>query len=334
MSVYSKFLEVVSGVPRTVDLSQTANTLGISALQLLGSTSGNISQTSSATTTSYSVVWPSAVSGTAGFALTSDTSGNLSWTSVANQALSNLSATSVNTAIIPSTSAINLGSVSIPWGTVFTQNVNNPLIASNLSFATSNQTGSNASGSLTLTAGNTVNATAGNVVITAGTATGSGTSGFISVGSATNFNSNTITGALIGVGSSGTGQTSFTTNQVILGGSTSTGALQQVSAGTSGQVLTSNGASAPTWQNAGAGFYRAGVASLSASTTSKAITFSSSFSNTSYAIHAQLQNTTDANPQFQPVTITAQATTGFTATWDGQLDTANYSLTWMAMVNN
>lgn len=48
----------------------------------------------------------------------------------------------------------------------------------------------------------------------------------------------------------GTGATSFTAYSVICGGTTSTGALQNVSGvGTTGQVLTSNGAAAlPTWQ--------------------------------------------------------------------------------------
>lgn len=50
-----------------------------------------------------------------------------------------------------------------------------------------------------------------------------------------------------------TGNTSFTAYGVIAGGTTSTGALQQVSGvGTSGHVLTSNGAGAlPTWQAGG-----------------------------------------------------------------------------------
>jgi hypothetical protein len=53
----------------------------------------------------------------------------------------------------------------------------------------------------------------------------------------------------------GTGDTSFTAYSVLTGGTTSTGALQNVSGvGTSGQVLTSNGASAlPTWQASSAG---------------------------------------------------------------------------------
>jgi hypothetical protein len=52
------------------------------------------------------------------------------------------------------------------------------------------------------------------------------------------------------VAQGGTGVTSFTAYAVITGGTTSTGALQQVSGlGSSGQVLTSNGAAAlPSWQ--------------------------------------------------------------------------------------
>lgn len=53
------------------------------------------------------------------------------------------------------------------------------------------------------------------------------------------------------VANGGTSKTSFTTYAVICGGTTTTGALQSVaSVGTSGQLLTSNGAGAlPTFQN-------------------------------------------------------------------------------------
>jgi hypothetical protein len=63
-----------------------------------------------------------------------------------------------------------------------------------------------------------------------------------------------VTGTLA-VSNGGTGQSSLTAYGLIAAGTTSTGALQQVSGtGTSGQVLTSNGAGAlPTWQNAGGG---------------------------------------------------------------------------------
>lgn len=57
------------------------------------------------------------------------------------------------------------------------------------------------------------------------------------------------------VAGGGTGVASLTAYSVICGGTTGTGAVQSVSGlGTSGQVLTSNGAAAlPTWQNAPSG---------------------------------------------------------------------------------
>ncbi len=57
------------------------------------------------------------------------------------------------------------------------------------------------------------------------------------------------------VAGGGTGETSFTAYSVLCGGTTSTGALQNVSGvGTLGQVLTSNGASAlPSWTVGGGG---------------------------------------------------------------------------------
>ena len=63
------------------------------------------------------------------------------------------------------------------------------------------------------------------------------------------FYSLTLTNPLT-VGNGGTGDSSHTAYAVLTGGTTSTGALQSVSGvGTSGQVLTSNGASTlPTWQ--------------------------------------------------------------------------------------
>jgi hypothetical protein len=63
-------------------------------------------------------------------------------------------------------------------------------------------------------------------------------------------------GAPMGVSSGGTGVSSATAYSVLCGGTTSTGAFQSVSGlGTSGQVLTSNGASAlPTWQDTPAFF--------------------------------------------------------------------------------
>lgn len=64
-----------------------------------------------------------------------------------------------------------------------------------------------------------------------------------------------LSGTALPVTSGGTGVVSATAYAVLCGGTTSTGAFQSVSGvGTSGQVLTSNGAAAlPTWQAAGGG---------------------------------------------------------------------------------
>jgi hypothetical protein len=56
-------------------------------------------------------------------------------------------------------------------------------------------------------------------------------------------------GTALPVANGGTGVTSFTIDQVLLGGTTTTGPLAQVPGGALGYVLTSNGpTSAPTWQ--------------------------------------------------------------------------------------
>lgn len=66
--------------------------------------------------------------------------------------------------------------------------------------------------------------------------------------------SGTWNGTDVAVADGGTGQGSFTANQLIAGGTTATGALQSIAAGTSGQILVSNGASLPSWQNNPAGW--------------------------------------------------------------------------------
>lgn len=62
-------------------------------------------------------------------------------------------------------------------------------------------------------------------------------------------------GGDLAVANGGTGNTTFTAYSVVCAGTTATGAFQNVSGlGTTGQVLTSNGASAlPTWQTGGGG---------------------------------------------------------------------------------
>jgi hypothetical protein len=65
-------------------------------------------------------------------------------------------------------------------------------------------------------------------------------------------------GTALPVANGGTGVTSFTIDQVLLGGATTTGPLAQVPGGTLGYVLTSNGTTAaPTWQANAASSYKA-----------------------------------------------------------------------------
>lgn len=151
----------------------------------------------------------------------------------------------------------------------------------------------------------------------------------------------TLSGTALPVANGGTGDTSFTANQVILGGTTTTGALGQVAGGTTGFVLTSTGTTtAPTWQAAGSGAtltslgIMSGKTAISSGATSKAITFSTAFGSTGYAITGTMLNTTDTNPDYIPVTVTVQSTTGATFSWNAPVPTANYSIMWHAIINN
>jgi hypothetical protein len=119
MSVYSKFLSLISGSARTVDLS--TNTLSVQGVQINAATGGGaITQAAHSSTSSYTIVWPQAQAASSGYVLTNDGSGNLSWSPAAatgaNTALSNLSAVAINTSLLPGVDdSINLGSSSFSW---------------------------------------------------------------------------------------------------------------------------------------------------------------------------------------------------------------------------
>lgn len=74
--------------------------------------------------------------------------------------------------------------------------------------------------------------------------------------SLTNLNASNISSGTLAVANGGTGRATATAYAVLCGGTTSTGVHQSIAGvGTSGQVLTSNGAGAlPTFQDAGGGF--------------------------------------------------------------------------------
>lgn len=53
--------------------------------------------------------------------------------------------------------------------------------------------------------------------------------------------------------------------------------------------------------------------------------------NTTPRVVAWMVNTTDPNPQFQDVVITARSATGFTASWNAPTDSANYKLAYIVI---
>jgi len=78
-------------------------------------------------------------------------------------------------------------------------------------------------------------------------------------------------------------------------------------------------------------YLRSNIAPISSGQATLTVTFTSTVPDTNYTVAANFQNTTDTNPQFQPITITAKTTGGFTAKWNANTDTANYSLTYQIM---
>lgn len=257
----------------------------------------------------------------------------------ATRALDNLNAVAVNISITPAVDdSINLGSVSKRWA----QTYSDELITGNTGLQIKDTDGSHyftvamgsnatANRTVTLTTGDanrtldisaantTVSAFGATLVDDADAATARGT---LELGSIATQASNNVTitgGSITGitdlaVADGGSGASSFTAYAVICGGTTSTNPLQSIAGvGTSGQVLTSNGAGAlPTFQTASGG---AGSWVLLANDTASAdatIDFEQCFSDT-YEIYVlmyenEVPATTNTNPR-------AQFGTGGTPTW-------------------
>lgn len=98
MANYSKFLEIVGGVARTIDLSQPSNVLelGGAGLQMDGSTSGHIVIAASATTSTYSIVWPTAQAASSGYTLSNDGTGVLTWVPASSGSVTSISVNTTN----------------------------------------------------------------------------------------------------------------------------------------------------------------------------------------------------------------------------------------------
>lgn len=76
---------------------------------------------------------------------------------------------------------------------------------------------------------------------------------------------------------------------------------------------------------------RAQSIAIGAGVTEINILFSTDFGDSDYSVTANLYNETDALPEFQPITVTARSSTGFTAKWNDPLDTGNYRLNYTAV---
>ncbi len=142
--------------------------------------------------------------------------------------------------------------------------------------------------------------------MTTNSASGIGSSSLTMLGTVT---TGVWNGTPVAVSYGGSGDSSFTAYSVLCGGTTSTGALQNVSnVGISGQVLTSSGASAvPTWQSVGL----RKIDSITASNQA-AVIFNSQFSS-SYDVY--LFEFINVIPVTNNVIFYSQLGTGSTPTW-------------------
>lgn len=77
-----------------------------------------------------------------------------------------------------------------------------------------------------------------------------------------------------------------------------------------------------------------GSDALASLATSKTVTFSTALpAGTIYYIVGTIENTVDANPQYQPFVVTNKTITGFTIKWNAPLDSANYRIIWKLIFN-
>ena len=79
------------------------------------------------------------------------------------------------------------------------------------------------------------------------------------------------------------------------------------------------------------GNYKAGRTALALNDTSKAVVFGGAYGDTNYTIGICLTNTTDSPPAIYGWVVTAKATTGFTVSFSGPIDSNNYVLEWTAI---
>ena len=117
----------------------------------------------------------------------------------------------------------------------------------------------------------------------------------------------------LGVAGGGTGLATTTAYGIITAGTTATGAFQQVSGtGTSGQVLTSNGASAlPTWQNAAGNVTASGNNAFTGANTfynATGQTFAQASTNDGIILQGRAGGTSSYRVTFTTATLSASRT--------------------------
>lgn len=74
-------------------------------------------------------------------------------------------------------------------------------------------------------------------------------------------------------------------------------------------------------------------AAIAISTSSLVVNFPATLQtgNATPRVVAWMINTTDTNPQFQTVEITARSSTSFTAKWNAPVDSSNYKLAYIVV---
>jgi hypothetical protein len=204
-------VDIQTSISITGDVS-IANQGDLRLLEASGNGTNYIAQQAAANmAANYTITWPAAVSGTSGFVLTSDTSGNLSWASAGGN---------IPVGDAGSTATVHYPLFGTSAGSIPT--TLSPLVRSNLSFVpstgdlrTSIVTGGTTSG-VSLTLRSTTDATKGQVYIDETTTSTSATTGALRVGGGVGIGGATFTtGKIKTTFGSGADLTNSTSNMEI-----------------------------------------------------------------------------------------------------------------------
>lgn len=101
------------------------------------------------------------------------------------------------------------------------------------------------------------------------------------------------------------------------------------------QPITQSSIYQLTGGGGGGGSVQAGAAQevvIANGATSVSVTFPTPFPGTNYVVLPSFVNLVDPNPQFQDIVVTNKTTSGFTATWNAPVDSANYKLGYIVPV--